>query len=234
MRGCIEERINSGSPECRPRTVPHRRDVGKADYPTAARHRPTYPAHRRPTARAPRIFVRTNSNANSRGFRVAPCAFASASICVRRNSTGTHGHGAVCRPGPAAAATKVTTKTRRPRLKLNSVTVISVTVAVTVTPADCVGPTSCGKPGHRQCSRPLLHSAAAAREPPFHAFRTLEGRRSKGAIHSRVSPTQHPNRWARTAPGGRTTPGPSRLAGRERRREAPARLRPATSRAHRP
>ena len=51
---------------------------------------------------------------------------------------------------------------------LNSVTVISVTVAVTVTPADCVGPTSCGKPGHRQCSRPLLHSAAAAREPPVH------------------------------------------------------------------
>ena len=49
---------------------------------------------------------------------------------------------------------------------MNSVTVISVTVAVTVTPADCVGPTSCGKPGHRPCSRPLLHSAAAAREPP--------------------------------------------------------------------
>ena len=46
MRGRIEERINSGSPECRPRTVPHH--VGKAGYPTAARHRPTDPAHRRP------------------------------------------------------------------------------------------------------------------------------------------------------------------------------------------
>ena len=46
MRGRIEERINSGSPECRPRTVPHH--VGKSGYPTAARHRPTDPAHRRP------------------------------------------------------------------------------------------------------------------------------------------------------------------------------------------
>ena len=46
MRGRIEESINSGSPECRPRTVPHH--VGKPGHPTAARHRPTDPAHRRP------------------------------------------------------------------------------------------------------------------------------------------------------------------------------------------
>ena len=43
--------INGGSSECRPRTVPLHVRKSRAGYPTAARHRPTDPAHRRPRAR---------------------------------------------------------------------------------------------------------------------------------------------------------------------------------------